>query len=104
MAQEITITQSDLDKIQSTEKMTKAILIIVSVGAGLMILISLAGMLRSIAAPRGLNSIQPNDTMQRRMYRGGQQGNQGLQTVPGTQTPQQGQTQGSTDSVDINSL
>lgn len=104
MAQEITITQSDLDKIHSTEKMTKATLIIVSVAAGIMLLLALIGTMHALVQPHKFETRQPGGMNgQRRILRGGIAPQQGKPGQASPATPQ-GQSQDGSDSVDINAL
>jgi hypothetical protein len=107
MAQDILITQNDIDKIHATEKMAKATLIIVCVATGIMLLFILVSSIHAIALQRSIKQ----GVVRQRGVRGGMmqpylQPKSGTQTTPNTQTPptQQGQTQDSTDSVDIYTL
>ena len=107
MAAEITLTQNDIDKIHSTEKMTKATLIVVSVTAGLMLLFGLVMMVHGAVDRGEMHRMGPGQMqggMSQPGFRGrGQSG--GIQPqLKQNQQPSQGQTQDSNDSIDINAL
>jgi hypothetical protein len=106
MATEVTLSKNEIEKINSTEKMTKATLIVVCVGVGIMSLYILIMLIHAVASPRNLQrgvKQQQSPGMRGRIMRPGIQPQSGTQPTPNTQG-EPAQTQDSTDSVDINTL
>lgn len=104
MAKEVVFTQEDLDKIQSTEKLTKATLIVVSVAAGIMVLFILASSIHMVVGPRGQGvMMQQRPGLRGSVYRQGIQPQSGTQNTQNGQT-QQGQTESSTGTVELDAL
>lgn len=106
MAKEVVFTQDDLDKIQSTEKMAKATLVVVSVAAGIMLLFILASSIHMVVGPRmqgGSPMMQQRPGLRGGVYRQGIQPQSGPQNTQNGQT-QQGQTESSTSTVELDAL